>query len=111
VLLDEARTYLAHGRVPDAADALQRAIDALDSHSRQAEQAIDDLTPAETRVARMAAAGRKNREIATELRVTVKAVEFHLANTYRKLGIRSRTELTRMFNWVAPVLALLETWG
>jgi DNA-binding CsgD family transcriptional regulator len=51
------------------------------------------LTPAELRVARLAAAGSTNREIAEQLFVTVKAVKFHLGNTYRKLAISSRSEL------------------
>jgi LuxR family maltose regulon positive regulatory protein len=44
-------------------------------------------------VAREAATGRTNREIAQALFVTPKAVEFHLANAYRKLQIGSRTQL------------------
>ncbi|MGE4428046.1 MAG: helix-turn-helix transcriptional regulator [Solirubrobacteraceae bacterium] len=51
------------------------------------------LTPAELRVARVAAAGRSNREAAEQLFVTVKTVEMHLSSTYRKLGIRSRSQL------------------
>jgi DNA-binding CsgD family transcriptional regulator len=54
----------------------------------------NSLTPSERRVASMAAEGRTNKELAQALFVTVKTVEMHLANTYRKLGIRSRAELT-----------------
>ena len=54
---------------------------------------LEDLTPSELRVARMAADGRTNREIAESLFVTVKTVEFHLGQTYRKLEISSREEL------------------
>ncbi|MFT4029861.1 MAG: helix-turn-helix transcriptional regulator, partial [Protaetiibacter sp.] len=39
------------------------------------------------------ARGERNREIARSQFVTVKTVEFHLGNIYRKLGIRSRAEL------------------
>jgi DNA-binding CsgD family transcriptional regulator len=53
----------------------------------------DALTPSEQRVAALAAEGRSNREIATELFVTVKTVEMHLRSAYRKLGVQSRTEL------------------
>jgi DNA-binding CsgD family transcriptional regulator len=53
------------------------------------------LTAGELRVARMAAAGATNREIAEALVVTRKAVEWHLTNAYRKLGVRSRADLPR----------------
>lgn len=51
------------------------------------------LTPSETRVARMAAEGMTNRDIAQALFVTQKTVEMHLGSVYRKLGVRSRREL------------------
>ncbi len=54
---------------------------------------VDALTASELRVARRAASGRTNREIAQELFVTVKVVEKHLASAYRKLGIQGRGEL------------------
>lgn len=53
------------------------------------------LTPSERRVADLAAQGRRNREIAEELFVSVKAVEFHLGNCFRKLGISVRSDLER----------------
>ena len=53
----------------------------------------ETLTRGERRVVVMAAAGKGNKEIAAELVVTVKAVEWHLSNAYRKLGISSRREL------------------
>jgi DNA-binding CsgD family transcriptional regulator len=54
---------------------------------------IDALTPSELRVARLAAEGRTNREIAQELFVTLKTIEMHLASCYRKLEISSRAQL------------------
>jgi DNA-binding CsgD family transcriptional regulator len=51
------------------------------------------LTPTERRVARIAAAGAPNREIAQTLFVTEKTIESHLASAYRKLGIRARAQL------------------
>ena len=56
---------------------------------------VDALTPSELRVARLAAEGRTNREIAYELYVTLKAVEGHLARAYAKLGIEGRSQLAR----------------
>lgn len=43
----------------------------------------------------LVAAGRTNREVAAELFTTVSTVEAHLTRIYRKLGVRSRTELAR----------------
>ena len=53
------------------------------------------LTAAEQRVAGLVAAGRTNKQVAAELFTAVATVEAHLTRIYRKLGIRSRTELTR----------------
>jgi DNA-binding NarL/FixJ family response regulator len=51
------------------------------------------LTPTEERIATLVVGGHSNREIATGLRTTVAAVEAHLSRVYRKLWIRSRSEL------------------
>jgi DNA-binding CsgD family transcriptional regulator len=56
---------------------------------------VEALTSSELRVARLAAEGRSNREIACELYVTLKAVEGHLARAYAKLGIEGRAQLPR----------------
>ncbi|HUF01856.1 MAG TPA: AAA family ATPase [Gaiellaceae bacterium] len=53
----------------------------------------DELTPTEARVAELAGQGLRNAEIAAQLYVTPKTVEATLSRVYRKLGIRSRTEL------------------
>ena len=54
-----------------------------------------ELTATEVRVADLVALGRRNREIAGELFMSVATVEAHLTRIYRKLGVRSRTELSR----------------
>jgi DNA-binding CsgD family transcriptional regulator len=51
------------------------------------------LTPAERRIAEMAATGLSNPEIARALFVSRKTVEMHLGNSYRKLGISARGQL------------------
>ncbi|MEO6510286.1 MAG: LuxR C-terminal-related transcriptional regulator [Nocardioides sp.] len=56
-------------------------------------EAADTLTQTQRRVAVLARDGMRNREIADLLGVSVKAVEWHLSHVYRKLNIRSRTEL------------------
>jgi DNA-binding CsgD family transcriptional regulator len=54
---------------------------------------VDALTASELRIARMAAEGLSNREIAQALFVTIRTVEMHLTHGYQKLEITSRTEL------------------
>lgn len=56
---------------------------------------VESLTPSERRVAGLAAEGLSNREIAGALYITNKTVEVHLTHAYRKLDIRSRTQLGR----------------
>ncbi|MEV4423331.1 LuxR C-terminal-related transcriptional regulator, partial [Patulibacter sp. NPDC049589] len=57
--------------------------------------AVEELTPRELRVALLVAEGRTNPEVAAELFLSRKTVEHHLSQIYRKLGLRSRTELAR----------------
>ena|SRR6266508_5430439 len=51
------------------------------------------LTGTERRVAELVASGRSNQEAAAELFLSVKTVEANLTRIYRKLSVRSRTEL------------------
>jgi DNA-binding CsgD family transcriptional regulator len=60
----------------------------------RSEGSAGGLTPGERRVAELAAAGQSNRQIANRLFITVKAVEWHLGNVYRKLSVRGREELS-----------------
>jgi len=75
-LAERARRELAAsgGRVPARPDATE-------------------LTASEQRVAELAASGLSNPQIPQRLFVTIKTVEMHLSNAYRKLGVRSRHEL------------------
>ncbi|MBB5874161.1 DNA-binding CsgD family transcriptional regulator [Allocatelliglobosispora scoriae] len=58
------------------------------------------LTGSEVRVAVAIADGLSNREAAERLFVSVKTVEFHLGNIFRKLGVRNRTELARRLGYL-----------
>lgn len=62
---------------------------------RQRVSGPDSLTSAEARVARMAADGMTNKEIAQALFVAAKTVENQLGVVYRKLNVRSRDQLSR----------------
>jgi DNA-binding NarL/FixJ family response regulator len=54
----------------------------------------ESLTPREMQVALAVAS---NKDTAAALYLTPKTVEYHLTRVYRKLGLRSRAELTRQF--------------
>ena len=58
---------------------------------------MDALSAAEWRVAASVAEGLTNREVAAALFLSVKTVDFHLQQIYRKLTLRSRTELAVRF--------------
>jgi len=53
----------------------------------------EELTPVEQQIAGLVATGQTNREVAAATFTSVRTVESHLGRIYRKLGIRSRTEL------------------
>jgi DNA-binding CsgD family transcriptional regulator len=57
----------------------------------------DELTPSELKIALLVAQGLTNREVAGSLFLSPKTVEHHLSSIYRKLDVRSRTQLARLF--------------
>lgn len=107
-LLDSGVLAQAQSRPEAASTALRRSADlALECGAElvaaRAEQCLAQLAPdpremrgsaphgltrQEHRVALMAAHGLTNRQIAEELCVTLRAVEFHLSGAYRKLGVK-----------------------
>ena len=93
-LLAEALELAARcGARPLAARAREELNAAGARPRREWRTGVEALTPGELRVARLAADGQTNREIAHTLYVTLKTVEGHLARGYAKLGIAGRAEL------------------
>ena len=100
-LLRRAESYAAFQELRPLAGRVQRILERIgEPVKRSATETLTSLTASERRVADLAASGLSNRQIAGELFVTVKAVEWHLSNVYRKLGIRSRTRLPGLLSGV-----------
>ena len=121
MVFQHARTYLAYGerlrraqRRRDARVQLRAAAEIFDRLDARpwAERARaelrasgetlarggdggEQLTPQELQIALLVSEGRTNAEVGRAVFLSTRTVEFHLSRTYRKLGVASRTELTR----------------
>jgi DNA-binding CsgD family transcriptional regulator len=90
-LRDALECFTSLGAVPFARMAQAELGRAQSTRSATA------LTTSEKQVAELVASGMTNREVAGRLFASVRTVEGHLAAVYRKLGVRSRTELAARF--------------
>jgi DNA-binding CsgD family transcriptional regulator len=120
---DQARTALLHGeflrrerRRIDARAQLRAALEVFEqlraaawAHRARVElrasgenarkrdpSTINELTPQELQIARFVAEGLSNKEVAAQLFLSPRTIEYHLRHVFTKLGITSRTQLARL---------------
>lgn len=86
------------------ADQARHELDVLGPRSRPRSEGLDlsALTAQESRIALAAAQGQTSREIAARALLSVRTVDHHLGNVYRKLGVQSRRALVHQLNTVPP---------
>ena len=133
-VLERGRTELAYGgrlrranRRRDARPHLRAAIDIFheagaapwrelalaelratgETMPRREPSVTEQLTPQELKIGLLVAAGKTNREIAEQMFLSPKTIEFHLTQVYRKLEIRSRAELARLLGGQQPAQELV----
>ena len=84
---------LRHGQPPLAASG--------ETVRKRTVETLTDLTAQEAQIAKLARDGRTNQEIAAQLFISPRTVEWHLGNVFTKLGITSRKDLPSPGAWTS----------
>ncbi|RRO20692.1 helix-turn-helix transcriptional regulator [Saccharopolyspora rhizosphaerae] len=98
VVLSAARDGFAAMGATTYVERCDRELKAGGVHRARPEPTPSSLTPQEESVVRLVARGLSNKEVAAELFLSSKTVQYHLTRVYAKLGIRSRAELAARTN-------------
>ena len=81
------------GNEPFAERARRELLATGETVRKRTVETLDELTPQETQIARLAADGLTNPEIGAQLFLSPRTVEWHLRKVFTKLGINSRRQL------------------
>lgn len=98
MVLHRARELYAAMRARTYVQRCDRELKAGGLHGHRSETDTAELTAQESAVAELVAEGKSNKQVAVELYVSVKTVQFHLTRVYSKLGVASRGELAARFH-------------
>jgi DNA-binding NarL/FixJ family response regulator len=102
VQLRDALTTFEALNTPLSAERARAELEATGIIARKRDPStLDTLTPQELRIAKLVAGGTSNRDVASQLFLSPKTVEFHLRKVFVKLGVSSRVELASLL--LAPV--------
>jgi DNA-binding CsgD family transcriptional regulator len=92
--LRTAHTLFTQFGMEAFAERARVELEATGEHARKRTvETLDDLTPQEAQISRLAADGATNQEIAAQLFISPSTVDYHLRKAFRKLGVKSRHQL------------------
>ena len=96
--LRQAYELFTDFRMDGFAERARVELEATGEHARKRTvDTLDQLTPQEAQISRLAGQGHTNREIAAQLFISPSTVEYHLRKAFRKLDVTSRVQLANRF--------------